>query len=239
MQLRGAVALVTGANGGLGRRLCEQLLQRGATKVYAADRVHEPGATPGAVPLHIDITDPVSVAAAAATASDVTVLVNNAGIYTSTGLLDGSFEEIRALMECHFFGTLYVTRAFAPHLINNAPGAMLNIISAVSWFHPSTMGAYASSKTALWAQTNSLREDFEARGICVTGLHVGFMDTPMVADIAAPKADPAAVALAALDGVERGAAEVLADERAREAKRAVFGGHWEDQPAASVDRAER
>jgi NAD(P)-dependent dehydrogenase (short-subunit alcohol dehydrogenase family) len=223
MQLRGSVALVTGANGGLGRRLCEQLLQRGATKVYAADRVHEPGAIPGTVPLHVDITDPISVAAMAASASDVTVLVNNAGIYTPTSLLDGSIEDIRALMECHFFGTLCVTRAFAPHLMANAPGAMINIISAVSWFHPSAMGAYASAKTALWAQTNSLREDFELKGVRVTGLHVGFMDTPMVAEIDAPKVDPAVVASAALDGIERGAIEVLADERARDAKRALSG----------------
>jgi NAD(P)-dependent dehydrogenase (short-subunit alcohol dehydrogenase family) len=223
MQLRGSVAVVTGANGGLGRQLCEQLLQRGATKVYAADRVHEPGATPGTVPVYVDITDPVSVAKIAASASDVTLLVNNAGIYTPTSLLDGSLEDIRALMECHFFGTLNVTRAFAPHLIANAPGAMINVVSAVSWVHPSAMGAYASAKTALWAQTNSVREDFEPRGIRVTGLHVGFMDTPMVAEIDLPKADPAVVASIALDGVERGASEVLADERAREAKRALSG----------------
>jgi NAD(P)-dependent dehydrogenase (short-subunit alcohol dehydrogenase family) len=221
MQIRGAVALVTGANGGLGRRLTEQLVQRGAAKVYAADRVHDAVRTPGAVPLHIDITDAASVAAVADLATDVTLLVNNAGIFSLTSLLDGPLHEIRALMECHYFGTLCVTRAFAPHLICNAPSAVLNIISAVSWLHPSAMGAYASAKTALWAQTDAIREEFEPRGVRVTALHVGYMDTAMVAAIDAPKVDPAAVAVAALDGVERGAVEVLADERARSAKEAL------------------
>jgi NAD(P)-dependent dehydrogenase (short-subunit alcohol dehydrogenase family) len=236
MQLRGSVALVTGANGGLGRRLTEQLLQRGAAKVYAADRVHEPGGTPGVVLLEVDITDPVSVAAAATEARDVTLLVNNAGIFSHTSLLEGPLEDIRALMECHFFGTLSVTRAFAPCLIANAPAAMLNVVSAVSWFHPSAIGAYASAKTALWAQTNACREEFGARGVCVTALHVGFMDTPMVADIDVPKVDPSLVAAAALDGVERGAVEVLADERARNAKAALFRDCGASEPARPENR---
>jgi NAD(P)-dependent dehydrogenase (short-subunit alcohol dehydrogenase family) len=236
MRLRGSVALVTGSDGGLGRRLTEQLLQRGAAKVYAADRVHQPEATPGAVPLHVDITDPVSVVAAVAAARDVTLLVNNAGIYSDTSLLDGSLADIRALMECHFFGTLSVTRAFAPYLIANAPGAMLNVVSAVSWFHPSAMGAYASAKTALWAQTNACREELGSKGVCVTALHVGFMDTPMVADIDAPKADPSLVAAAALDGVESGAVEVLADERARSAKEALSRDRGANESATPDNR---
>jgi NAD(P)-dependent dehydrogenase (short-subunit alcohol dehydrogenase family) len=135
--------VVTGANRGLGRRLAEQLVERGAAKVYGAARNPETVTTPGVILLHIDITNPDSVALA----SDVTLLVNNAGNYSVTPLLNGSLDDIRALMESHYFGTLSVTRAFAPRLIANAPGAVLNVVSVLSWLHPSSRGAYAAAKT--------------------------------------------------------------------------------------------
>lgn len=116
MQIRGSVALVTGANRGLGQRLTEELVRRGAAKVYAAARNPGQVTTPGVLPLRIDITDAESVAAAAAAAPDVTLLVNNAGTYNGATLLEGSLADVRALMETHFFGTLSVTRAFAPTL---------------------------------------------------------------------------------------------------------------------------
>jgi NAD(P)-dependent dehydrogenase (short-subunit alcohol dehydrogenase family) len=163
MQIHGAVALVTGANRGLGRRFAEQLVERGAAKVYAAARHPETVTTPGVIPLHIDITDPDSVAAAAAVASDVTLLINNAGNLTFTSLLDGPLDDIRALMASNYFGTLAVTRAFAPHLIDHAPAAMLNVVSVLSWLHPGSLGAYAAAKTALWAQTDAVRDESHAR----------------------------------------------------------------------------
>jgi NAD(P)-dependent dehydrogenase (short-subunit alcohol dehydrogenase family) len=107
---------------------------------------------------------------------------------------------------------LSVTRAFAPHLIANAPGAILNVVSVLSWLHPSMLGAYAAAKTSLWAQTDAVREEFEPRGVSVTALHIGLIDTNMVADIDAVKAVPAIIAGIALDGVEDGAIEVLTDE---------------------------
>jgi hypothetical protein len=119
--------------------------------------------TPGVIPIHIDITDPWCVEAAAAIANDVTLLINNAGIASSATLLGGSIDDVRAPMESHFFGTLSVTRASAPHLIANAPWAVLNVVSVLCWLHPSMLGAYAATKTALWAQTDVVREEFERR----------------------------------------------------------------------------
>ena len=214
MRIEGSVAFVTGANRGLGRHLAEQLVARGA-KVYGGARNPESVPTEGVIPVHIDITDPASVEAAAAVAGDVTLLVNNAGISSFTGLLDGPLDDIRAQMESHYFGTLSVTRAFAPHLIANAPGAVLNVLSVLSWLHPGALGAYSAAKAALWAQTDSVREEFAPFGVGVTALHVGYMDTDMVADVDAPKLDPATVAAVALDGVESGLVEVLADDLTR------------------------
>lgn len=218
MQINGSVAFVTGANRGLGRHFAEQLITRGAAKVYAAARRPETITLQNVVPVRIDITDPESVAAAADAARDTTLLVNNAGIASFNSLLDAPMDDVRAQMESHFFGTLSVTRAFAPHLIANAPAAMLNVLSVLSWLHPPSAGTYSAAKAALWAQTDTIRDELAPRGVSATALHVGFMDTDMVADVDGPKSDPAKVAAAALDGVEAGLVEVLGDELTRKVK---------------------
>ncbi len=218
MRIEGSVAVVTGANRGLGQHFAEQLLARGAAKVYAAARNPGTIAVDGVVPLRVDITDADSIAAAAETASDANFLINNAGIYTTGGVLETPLETIRHEMETNFFGTLLVTRAFAPRLIANAPGAILNVASVLSWLHPIAFGTYSCSKAALWAQTDVVREELKVRGVSVTALHVGFMETDMTTGIDAPKSDPAAVAADALDGVEAGLVEVLADDLTRTAK---------------------
>jgi NAD(P)-dependent dehydrogenase (short-subunit alcohol dehydrogenase family) len=218
MRIEGSVALVTGANRGLGQHLAEQLLARGAAKVYAAARNPGTISLEGVVPLRVDVTDADSIQAAAETASDTTLLVNNAGIYTTGGVLEMPLETIRHEMETNFFGTLLVTRAFAPHLVANAPGAILNVASVLSWLHPVAFGTYSCSKAALWAQSDVVREELQAHGVTVTALHVGFMETDMTTGIDAPKSDPAAVAAQALDGLEAGLVEVLADDLTRSAK---------------------
>ncbi|MBU8832441.1 MULTISPECIES: SDR family oxidoreductase [Mycolicibacterium] len=212
------VALVTGANRGLGRRLAAELVARGA-KVYAAARRPETVDLPGVVPIPLDITDPDSVRRAAEIAGDVTVLVNNAGISTRANLLTGPIADIRAEMETHYFGTLNVTRAFTPIIERNGGGAILNVLSVLSWMHPPTSGAYASAKAAAWALTDAVRAELAPRGIHVAALHVGYMDTDMVRYVPADqKSDPAVVAAQAIDGLLNGADEILADEWARTAK---------------------
>ncbi|HTI73948.1 MAG TPA: SDR family oxidoreductase [Mycobacterium sp.] len=216
MQVQGSVALVTGAERRLGRRLTEELLRRGAAKVYGAVGAPNGMTTPGVVPLQIDITDPASVTAAAHAASDITLLVNNVGTYGVASLLDGPLEDVRALMDSHYFGTLTVTRAFAPHLIANAPSAILNIVSVRSWLHPrGGTGAYAVAKSALWAQTDAVRTELEPDGVAVTALHVGYLDTDTATQFGPAKTDLTTVAAQALDGVEHGLIEVLADELPR------------------------
>lgn len=225
MDIKNSVAVVTGAGRGLGRHLATQLLERGAAKVYAAVRNPDALDLPGVEPLHLDVTDPESIARAARTAADTTLLVNNAGVSTHVGLTDGSMADIRLEMETHFFGSLAVTRAFAPLIAANGGGAVLNILSVLSWVHRPAYGGYSAAKAAAWAMTNVARQELAPSGVDVTALHVGFMDTDM-ADHVAPedKVDPAVVASLALDGIEQRALEVIADDRSRAVRAALSGG---------------
>ncbi|WKN47704.1 SDR family oxidoreductase [Nocardioides sp. Arc9.136] len=215
MDLRNAVVLVTGANRGIGAELVEQLKERGAAKVYAAARDAATIRTTGVDALELDITDAGQVAAAAAAAGDVQVLINNAGISTGTPLVAGDEAEIRREMDTNFYGPLRMTRAFAPVLGANGGGAILNVISALSWFTSPTAGAYAASKAAAWALTDSTRLELAAQGTHVVGVHMGLVDTDMAKGVQAPKIAPSDLARAALDAIESGAQEVLADEWAR------------------------
>ncbi|MFG1869342.1 SDR family oxidoreductase [Micromonospora arborensis] len=212
MQISGSIALVTGANRGIGRHFARQLLERGAAKVYATARRPEAIDLPGVETLRLDITDPGSVEEAAAAASDVTLLVNNAGISTFTNLVTGDLGKIRSELDTHFFGTLSMVRAFAPVLGANGGGAILNVLSALSWFSYDGANAYAAAKAAEWSLTNGIRLELAGQGTLVTGLHLGSADTDMTASYDGDKMDPADVVRVALDGIEAGKIEVLADE---------------------------
>lgn len=225
MELKGATAVVTGANRGLGRRLAEQLVQRGA-KVYAAARRPEAVDLDGVTPLRLDVTDEATIREAARVASDATLLINNAGISLGTPLIAGDLAAVRAEMGTNFHGPLAVTREFAPVIEANGGGAVLNILSVISWWHPAQAGSYAASKAAAWAMSNAVREELAPRGITVSALHVGLMDTDMTASMpAADKADPADVAAQALDGIEAALPEILADDVTRQVKQGLSQTH--------------
>jgi NAD(P)-dependent dehydrogenase (short-subunit alcohol dehydrogenase family) len=214
MNLTSSAALVTGANRGLGRQFTVQLLRRGA-KVYAGAR--DPGSVDveGAIPIAVDVTDPTSVAAAAKTAGDVTLLINNAGIAADVNLLSDDLAGAHREMDTNYFGTLSMIRAFAPVIEGNGGGGILNVLSVLSWLSVPDSGGYCASKSAAWSMTNSVRAGLADRGIVVTAVHVGLMDTDMAAGFDGPKASPAEVAAQALDGIAAGAYEVLADDTSR------------------------
>lgn len=223
MDLSTTTALVTGANRGLGRVLALQLLERGAT-VYATARNPDQIDVPGAKALALDVTDPASVVAAAAATGDVTLLINNAGSSTGADLLTGDLADIELEMATHYFGTLSVVRAFAPQMTAAGGGAVLNVLSVLSWVSFPQVGAYAAAKSAAWSLTNSLRIQLAPQGVRVAALHVGYMDTDMAAAVTAPKLDPADVARTALDGVAQDAYEILADGVSRQVQAGLAGG---------------
>ena len=223
MLLEGTTAFVTGANRGLGRHFAQALLDRGAAKVYAGARDPESVDLPGVVPVRLDITDPAQVAAAAALASDVRLLINNAGLSTGARLLDGDLADVRLEMETHYFGTLSVTRAVAPTLTANGGGALLNVLSVLSWTTLPGTDAYSAAKAAELSLTNALRLSLAEQKTLVTALHVGYMNTDMAARIDGPKSDPRVIADLALDGVAAGAPEVVADDVSRTVRAALSG----------------
>jgi NAD(P)-dependent dehydrogenase (short-subunit alcohol dehydrogenase family) len=212
MKIAGSVALVTGANRGIGRHFAQQLLERGAAKVYATARRPELIDLPSVEKLQLDITDPDAVARAAAAAGDVTLLINNAGLATGQNLVTGDLAKIRLEMDTHYFGTLSIVRAFAPILARNNGGAILNVLSALSWFSYDGVNSYAAAKAAEWSLTNGVRLELTAQGTLVTGIHLGAADTDIMAGYEGPMIDPAHVARAGLDGIESGKLEVLVDD---------------------------
>ncbi|MFC8348091.1 SDR family oxidoreductase [Streptomyces sp. NPDC057280] len=221
MQIADSVALVTGAGRGLGRHFATQLLERGAAKVYAAARRPESVDVPGVEVLPLDITDPMSVAAAAAAADDVTLLVNNAGIATFTDLVTGDMDRIRLEMETNYFGLLNMVRAFAPVLRAGGGGALVNMLSVASWVGGEHAGAYNTAKAAAWSLTNCVRLELAAQNTLVSGVVLGPTDTDMIAGMDLPKNDPAAAVQTVLDEVEAGRTEILVDEFAAMAKTAL------------------
>ena len=217
--IENSVVLVTGGSRGIGKQLVEQLYQRGAAKVYATARDPKTVTHPDAIPLALEVTDPESSVAAARLAGDVTILINNAGGSSRAGLLTAPVDLIRRDFETNFFGPLHVTRAFVPVIEANGGGHVLNVHSVLSWLAEGN--AYSASKAAFWSQTNSLRLLLLERGITVTGLHVGYVDTDLTAKIDAPKITVDVVATKALDGIESGAYEVLVDEVSERVKGAL------------------
>ena len=220
--IQNSVVLVTGANGGLGREFVKQALEAGAAKVYATARTPREWDDSRIVPLTLDVTDLASIASAAAAASDTTLVVNNAGITVSgDSLTTGTSAAIREIFETNFFGAVEVNRAFAPILGANGGGGIIDVHSVLSWI--GLAGAYSATKAAFWSATNSFRIELAGQGTHVVGLHLGYTDTPMVADVTEPKNDPADVVRLAYAGYEAGDYEVLADVLSANVKAGLAG----------------
>jgi NAD(P)-dependent dehydrogenase (short-subunit alcohol dehydrogenase family) len=217
MEIKGSVALVTGANRGIGRAFVRALVDHGAAKVYAGARDPATVADQDVVPLQLDVTSPADVTAAATVAGDVTIVINNAGVGDAGAkLLEGTFDEARQEMEVNYFGTWAVSRAFAPILARNGGGALVNMLSVRSWIGWPAHAGYAASKAAQWSLTQSLREGLRDQGTLVVAIHAGLVETDLSAGIDAPKISAASVAEQTMHALASNSTEVLADERTRQ-----------------------
>lgn len=219
--IEGSVALVTGGRRGIGRAYVEELLARGARKVYATAREPDSHEDARVEVVALDVTDDASVAALAESAQDVDIVFNNAGVLHPAPLLEADLQGVRDTFETNVFGPLRVAQAFAPVLAKRGGGALVDMHSVLSW--GAGAAAYGASKAALWSLTNSLRVELAAQNTQVVGVHLGFVDTDMTAGVSAPKISPAEVARIVLDGVERGDVEVLVDDVTRAFKSALAG----------------
>ncbi|MCP9619538.1 SDR family oxidoreductase [Nocardia otitidiscaviarum] len=217
----GKVAVVTGGRRGLGAALVDELLRRGARKVYSTARSAYDDERPEVVTAELEVRAADSVAALARMATDTELVFNNAGVLLPAALLTGEFDTVGETIDVNVLGPLRVARAFAPILAANGGGALVNMHSVLSWLAGS--GAYGASKAAAWSVTNSLRIEMASQHTQVVGVHAGFIDTDMVSAIQRPKATPVEIAARILDGLESGATEVLADDVTVAVKAALSG----------------
>ena len=220
VEIVGKAALVTGGQRGLGRAFVEELLDRGASTVYATARDPKPSEDPRVRAVPLDVTDAASVAALARQAADVDIVFNNAGVLFPGPLLTQPMSEIDATFATNVFGALRVAREFAPVLAAYR-GVLVDMHSVLSWGAGS--GAYGASKAALWSISNSLRIELAAQHVRVVGVHLGLADTAMTARLQVSKISPARVARRVLDGIEEGENEILVDDVSRAVKSALAG----------------
>jgi NAD(P)-dependent dehydrogenase (short-subunit alcohol dehydrogenase family) len=217
MKVKESIVFVTGASRGLGLAFVREAVARGAAKVYAGVRNTEGFNEPGVTPVKLDVTDPSSVAAAAKIASDVTLLVNNAGIAEITENLfsETAEEQSRHIFETNYYGVMRTTSAFATSLPDNGIGGIINVLSDATWKAVPFLAPYSASKAAIWSYTNNTRALLKQRNIQVLGLHVGVLDTDLTRGFDVPKSDPVDVVRQTYDALEAGESEILADAGTR------------------------
>jgi NAD(P)-dependent dehydrogenase (short-subunit alcohol dehydrogenase family) len=234
MNIQDSTVLVTGANRGIGKAFADALLDRGASKVYAAVRDVATITDPRLVAIQLDVNDPERVAAVARELDDVQVVVNNAGVLSVGTPLSASLDVARAELETNYLSLVSMTQAFAPVLQRNGGGAFINVLSALSWVSMPLVTTYSASKAAAWSFTNAARIELKSHGTHVVAVHPGPVDTEMTAAIDLPKITPAAVAEAALDALQAGEPEAFVDDFGR-----MFKAGLSDDQATLYPQIER
>ena len=222
MNIQDAVVFITGANRGLGLAFAKSALQAGARKVYAAARDPATVTLPGVVPIRLNVNDLAQVQAAVEACGDVTVLVNNSGIFRPIDVLaPDALAKAQEELDTNFMGLWRMSQAFAPVLGRQEHSAIVNVLSVLSWLAVPGVSAYCASKAAAWSITGSLRQALGPQGTQVMALHVGYMDTDMASTFDGPKADPLAVAEGAFRALGEGATEYVADDFTQEVKQSL------------------
>ncbi|HEY0688688.1 MAG TPA: SDR family oxidoreductase [Kribbella sp.] len=234
-RIEGSVALVTGANRGIGRAITEALLERGAAKVYATARdpktleVLRERYGPRVVALRLDVTDVDQVAEVAREATDVDVLFNNAGAFEPTDLTnDAIVDAARREMEVNYFGALRMLRGFGDTLVRRG-GTIVNVGSAAGLTNVPLQPTYSASKAAQHSLTQASRALLAAQGVRVHGVYPGPVDTDMTKDLPPQfeKTPPEDVANKILDGVQAGYEDIFPDPFA-----VAFGEQFHSSPKA-------
>jgi NAD(P)-dependent dehydrogenase (short-subunit alcohol dehydrogenase family) len=218
MLIKGSVALVTGANRGIGLGFVHGLLERGAARIYATARRVETLAAVQAldpsrvVAMSVDVTDAAQVAAAAARCTDLTLLINNGGTAAMTGFISAaSLDGARAEMEVNFWGQLATIRAFAPVLAANGGGAILQILSIGAMTTFPAVGTYCASKFAANAMCKGVRAELAPRGTQVLSVFSGAIESDMSANTPGPKISAVTHAHNCLAALEDGQEELFPD----------------------------
>lgn len=212
MDISRTVPVVTGANRGLGRSIVDELLARGVPKLYALAReTYSIRDDSRVVPVTFDLLNEESILAAAQSASDATLLVNNAATAAFGGPMDADLAAMRREMTVNYEGLYTTIRAFVPVLEFNGGGHIVNVLSLLSLASLSPMAGYSASKAAAHSLTQAVRPVLAPRGIIVHGVYPGGIDTDMMAGVEAPKTAAADVAAGILDGLEADQEDIFPD----------------------------
>ena len=238
MKIENSVALVTGSNRGLGKALVEALANAGAKKIYASARniseMNIEGSNTEIVPIQLDISDHNSIEELAIHAKDVTLLFNNAGVLDFGDIINVDLGNIKRNFDINFYGSLMVSRNFAPIMEANGGGAIVNTLTLLSLASMPGFAAYNASKAAAWSMTLSLRASLSEKNIDVHGVFPGAVDTDMLAGVEIPKTSPADVAKAIVDGVNNNQEDIFPDSMSTE----VYGMWSKDHKAVEKQFAQ-
>ena len=234
MEIRGCVALVTGANRGIGKGFVSALLERGAAKVYATARNPQslqPLVTQGAgrvIALPLDVTDAGHIAAAAARCTDLQLLINNGGTAAYSGFLQPpNIDAMRAEMETNFWGQLNMIRAVTPLLANNGGGAIIQILSIGAMTCFPAVGSYCASKFAANAMCKGLRAELVPQRTHLMSVFSGAIESDMSKNTPGPKISALTHAHNCLAALEDGQEELYPDFKSQRMRDA----YWNDPVA--------
>ena len=228
MTVSGSEVLVTGANRGIGQALVEEVLRRGAKRVYAGTRQplnHPDGRV---TPLMLDITSAAQTQVAVEKVKSLDILINNAGLAVYDDFSDPAALEQH--LAVNLFGTYAVTQAFLPVLIQSQ-GAIVNVLSNTALAPLPMIPAYSVSKAASFSLSQSLRALLAGRGVTVHAVLAGPVDTDMTQGFDIPKASPETVAQAILDGLDNGDEEIFPDPQSQSMAEA-----WRTGAAKALER---
>lgn len=227
--LKDKVVLITGANRGIGKSLVKASLKKGARKIYATSRDLNRMPNFGderVVPLELDITNSSQISKVAAKATDVEVLINNAGILSYGNVLEGELSAVENDMKVNYYGTINMMKAFAPILKKNTPAKIVNIVSIVAYSPLPSIAGYSASKTALYSATLSVRIELAKKGITVHAINPGAIDTDMNKGSEWDMPAPDEIAKIILDKVEVGELDIVPDEMGL----GMFNA-WKEEPS--------
>lgn len=223
MNLTNKTILITGADGGIGTAIVEELLNKNVKKVYATglnlenlkNRFDKFGSK--IVTIELDITNLESIKKCAEICTDTEILINNAGVEFKVPFLEEKAGQAALFeMKVNYIGIIEMINHFLPQLQKQETASIVNILSIGSLLVVKRLGTYCASKTASHILTETIREELSEKGVKVIGVYMGYVNTQMTAEeTTTPKTEPKEIAKEICIGLEKGEERIFPDQTTR------------------------